>query len=231
MSAGMSTLSSSRCRTYAASRTCSSVGAPLVDHRLDLGVLARVERLEREVFELPLHLVDPEPVRERRVHLERLARLLHLLLLAEVLDRPEVVEPVGELDEDDPEVLGHRQDHLPVVLRLGLLPALEADARQLRDAVDELRDLVAELGLDVVERGVGVLDDVVEQRRGDRLVVELELCADACDRVGWWMNSSPERRCWPSWAPAAKRNARVIRSRSRSGLYSATSAMSSLMRS
>ena len=160
-----------------------AVGAALVDHRLDLGVLARVERLEREVLELPLHRVDPEPVRERRVDLERLARLLHLLLLAEVLDRAEVVQPVGELDEDDPEVLGHRQDHLPVVLRLGLLAALEADARQLRDAVDELRDLVAELGLDVVERDVGVLDDVVEQRRGDRLVVQLELRTDARDRI------------------------------------------------
>ena len=85
-----------------------------------------MERLEREVLELPLHLVDPEPVRERRVHLERLAGLLHLLLLAEVLDRAQVVEPVGELDQDDADVLGHRHDHLPVVLRLGLLAALEA---------------------------------------------------------------------------------------------------------
>ena len=63
----------------------------------------------------------PEPVRERRVDLERLLRLLHLLLLAEVLDRAHVVEAVGELDEDDSHVLRHRDDHLPVVLRLGLL--------------------------------------------------------------------------------------------------------------
>ena len=96
----------------------------------------------------------------------------------------EVVEAVGELDEDDPEVLGHRHDHLPVVLRLGLLAALEADARQLRDAVDELPDLVAELGLDVLEGDVGVLDDVVEQRRSNRLVVQLELRTDPRDRIG-----------------------------------------------
>ena len=122
-----------------------AVGALVGDHRLDLRVLPRVERLEREVLELPLERVDPEPVRERRVHLERLARLLRLLLLPEVLDRPHVVEAVGELDEDDADVLRHRDDHLPVVLGLGLLTALEGDPGQLGDALDELGDLRAEL--------------------------------------------------------------------------------------
>ncbi len=156
-----------------------AVGALVGDHRLDLRVLARMERLEREVLELPLERVDPEPVRERRVHLERLARLLRLLLLRLVLDRPHVVQAVGELDEDDAHVLRHRDDHLPVVLGLGLLAALERDPRQLRDAVDELRDLVAELGADLVELGTRVLDDVVEERGGDRLLVEVEPRADA----------------------------------------------------
>ena len=158
-----------------------AVRAPVGDHRLDLRVLARVEDLEREVLELPLERVDPEPVRERRVDLERLLRLLHLLLLAEVLDRPHVVEPVGELDQDDPHVLGHRDDHLPVVLRLRLLAALELDPRQLRDALDELGDLGAELGAELVELRLGVLDDVVEERGRDRLLVEVQLGADPRD--------------------------------------------------
>ena len=158
-----------------------AVGAPLGDHRLDLGVLARVQRLEGEILELPLERVDTEPVRERRVDLERLPRLLDLLLLAEVLDRAEVVEAVGELDEDDAHVLGHRHDHLPVVLRLRLLAGLELDARQLRDAVDERGDLVAELLADGVELDAGVLDDVVEERGGDRLLVEAQAGADRRD--------------------------------------------------
>ena len=58
-----------------------AVGPALVDHRLDLGVLARVERREGEVLELPLERVDAQAVRERRVDLERLLRLLDLLLL------------------------------------------------------------------------------------------------------------------------------------------------------
>ena len=151
-----------------------AVGAALGDHRLDLGVLARVERLEGEVLELPLERVDAEPVRERRVDLERLPRLLDLLLLAEVLDRAEVVEAVGELHEDDPHVLGHRHDHLPVVLGLRLLAGLELDARQLCDAVDERGDLVAELLAHGLELDAGVLDDVVEERGGDGLLVEAQ---------------------------------------------------------
>ena len=126
--------------------------------------------------------MDAEPVRERRVDLERLLRLLHLLLLAEVLDRPQVVEAVGELDQDHADVLRHRHDHLPVVLRLRLLAALEAGARQLGDALDEQRDLRAELRPELVGLGVGVLDDVVEKRGRDRLLVEVELGADLRDR-------------------------------------------------
>ena len=155
-----------------------AVGAALADHRLDLVVLARVQRREREVLELPLELVDPEPVRERRVDLERLLGLLHLLLLAQVLDRAHVVEPVGELDQDHAHVLRHRHDHLAVVLGLGLLAALELDPRQLRHALDELRDLVAELVAHFLDVGAGVLDHVVQQRGGDRLLVEVELGAD-----------------------------------------------------
>jgi hypothetical protein len=155
-----------------------AVGATLADHRLDLLVLARVQRREGEVLELPLELVDPEPVGQRRVDLERLLRLLDLLLLAEVLDRAHVVEAVGELDQDHTHVLRHCHDHLPVVLRLGLLAALELDPRQLGDALDELRDLVAELVANLLDVRACVLDDVVEESGRDRLLVQPQLRAD-----------------------------------------------------
>ena len=161
-----------------------AVGAPVGDHRLDLRVLARVEDLEGQVLELPLERMDPEPVREGRVDLERLLRLADLRLLPPVLARAHVVEPVRELDEDDPHVVGHRDDHLAVVLRLRLLAALELRPRQLRDALHELGDLGAELRAQLVELSLGVLEDVVKERRGDRLLVEVELGADPGDPVG-----------------------------------------------
>ena len=91
------------------------------------------------------------------------------------------MEAVGELDQDDAHVLRHRDDHLPVVLRLGLLAALERCARELCDALDEMCDVGAEFGAYLVEIGVGVLDDVVQESRCDGLLVEMELRADLRD--------------------------------------------------
>ena len=152
--------------------------ALLRDQLPDLVVLARVERGEREVLELPLDRVDAEPVRERGEDLERLPRLLLLLVLRHRADRAHVVQAVGELDQDDPDVAGHRDHHLAVVLRLAVVAALEGDARELRQAVDELGDLVAELLLHLVERRARVLHRVVQERGAQRGRVEPHARAD-----------------------------------------------------
>ncbi len=159
--------------------------ALLGDQALDLLVLARVQRREREVLELPLDRVDTQAVRQRRVDLERLARLLHLLLLRHRVDRAHVVQAVGELDQDDPHVGGHRDHHLAVVVRLRLVARLEGDAGQLRDAVDDRRDLLAEALAHLLDRRRGVLDRVVQQRRAQRLGVQAHARADPrhADRV------------------------------------------------
>ena len=161
------------------------VGLALVsllgDELLDLLVLARMEALEGEVLELPLDRVDPEPVRERRVDLERLAGLLELLLLRHRRERAHVVEAVGELDQDDPDVRGHRDHHLAVVLGLVLVAALEGDPGELRDAVDESGDRVAEELAHLVEARRRVLDRVMKERRAERLRVQAKAGADLCD--------------------------------------------------
>ena len=101
-----------------------------------------------------------------------------------VLDGAHVVEAVGELDEDDADVLRHRHDHLPVVLGFRLLAALEGDARQLRDPFDELRDVRPEVGAKLLHVRLGVLDDVVQKRRRYGLLVEVELGTDPRDPEG-----------------------------------------------
>ncbi len=96
------------------------------------------------------------------------------------------MEAVGQLDQDHPDVGGHRHHHLAVVLGLALIAALEGDPGQLGDAVDQLGDLVAELSPDFLQAGGGVLDRVVKQRRAQRLGVEPHSGADLGDahRVG-----------------------------------------------
>ena len=101
--------------------------APGVEQLGQLAEPLGLERLEGEVLELPLHLPDPEPLGQRRVDLHRLAGDALLLLGRQAVQRAHVVEPVGQLDEDDPDVLGHRQEHLPDVLGLLLLVAVGAE--------------------------------------------------------------------------------------------------------
>ena len=97
------------------------------------------------------------------------------------LDRAHVVQPVGELDQHDADVRGHRDDHLAVVLRLAVVAALEGDPGELGDAVDQVGDLDAELVAHLGQRRARVLDGVVQQRGAQRRGVEPHARADLRD--------------------------------------------------
>ena len=86
------------------------------------------------------------------------------------------MEPIGQLDDHNPDVLGHGHEHLPDVLCLLLLHGPSgAELAELGDAVDEASHFAAETLLDVREGHVGVLGDVVEQGSREGLCVHLQL--------------------------------------------------------
>ena len=159
-------------------------GDPLADRALQLLRLARMEVVEGEVFELALQAPHAEAVGDRRVDLHRLLGDGNALLLGQELQRAHVVEPVGQLDQDDAEVADHGQEHL--AKRLGLLLFLRdvGVTGDLGDAVDELGDVVAEHLLQRLLRGERVLEDVVEQPDGDGGLVEAHLREDVRDLEG-----------------------------------------------
>ncbi len=97
------------------------------------------------------------------VDVQGLAGLLALFLLREVIEGAHVVEAVGQLDEDDPGVLGHGHEELAEGLGLGRLAALEVDALQLGHPIDDGGYLFAEEFADVLQAGGGVLHHVVQE--------------------------------------------------------------------
>ena len=100
--------------------------------------------------------------------------LLLLLGGGLVLHGAHVVEPVGNFDEDDPDVLAHGDEHFPEVLHLLVLFGGVLDPGQLADALHQVRHGGrGELG-HVLIGGGGVLNDIVEQRRLDRLGVQMQ---------------------------------------------------------
>ena len=151
-------------------------------HRLRQRRMApRLEVLERQLLQLAVELVQAQPVRDRRVDVERLAGDAGALVGGHRIHRAHVVQPVGELDEDHAHVARHRQQHLPERLGLRFLTRHELQLVELGQAVDELGRRRAE-ALDQLGLGdAAVLDRVVHQRGHDRLRIELPLGAQAGD--------------------------------------------------
>ena len=169
----------------------AQVGADVLDDFLEEDVAPRrpaghqpgdlveplgVQRLEGEILQLPLDRVHAEPVRQRSVDLQDLPGLALLLLPLQVAQRPHIVQPVGELDDQHADVAGHRDHHLADGLGLGRLTVL--DLVQLGDAIHQRRDVLAELPAQLGQRVRGVLDRVVQQRRADGLGVHAQLGED-----------------------------------------------------
>ena len=99
----------------------------------------------------------------------------------EVVQRAHVVQPVGELHQDDPDVVDHRQQHLAEALGLALLARGELQRRQLGDAFDDVRHLLAEQLPHLLDGVRRVLDDVVEQPGRNRDDIEPHVGQDVGD--------------------------------------------------
>ena len=83
------------------------------------------------------------------------------------------MQPVGELDQQHPNILGHGEEQLAQVLRLGCFLGDQVKLLDLGQAVDQGGDLAAELLLDFSLRLFGILDDVMKESGGDGRAVEL----------------------------------------------------------
>jgi len=96
-------------------------------------------------------------------------------------ERPHIVQAIGELDQENTDVLGDREQQLAQILGLLGLARNQFQPLQLGEALDQRADLVAEDGVDLGARRLGVFDGVVQQRRHDGGIVELEPGEDRCD--------------------------------------------------
>ena len=112
------------------------------------------------------------------VDLHCLERLLALLVGGLILHRAHIVRAVGDLDEDDADVLGHRHEHLAQIFHLLLFLARVVDTRELGDALDQIGDGGGEALGDVVVGRVGVLDAVVQEGGDDGFAVKMHGVGD-----------------------------------------------------
>ena len=131
-----------------------------------------MERSEGEILQLHLHLLHAEPVRKRGVDLEGLASGALLFECRHACDGLQIVETIGELDDQHPNVLSDRHDHLAHRGGLLLFLGVVMDPIELGDPIDDASELCRELPLKFLETDHRVLDGVVKQSGGDGDVVE-----------------------------------------------------------
>ena len=145
------------------------------DGALELTVFLRPDVHKAQVFQLALDGTHAEPMGQGRVDLQGLLGLADALFLAAIFQGAHIVEPVRQLDDHHPHVLGDGQEHLAQVLRLGFLPGHQLPVTglgQLGDPVHHLGDVLAEqvgqlLGVHVL----AVLDHIVEQPGDHRMAI------------------------------------------------------------
>ena len=139
---------------------------------VEFGEALRVQRGERQIFQLLLQLLHAQPMGQRCIDLERFVCDALLLFAGHRGDGAHVVQPVGQLDDEHTQVASHRHQHLAHRGCLLRLLRVELQALELGDTVDDLGDLRAETLLDVGEGDLGIFDCVVQQRCSQRDLVE-----------------------------------------------------------
>ena len=131
----------------------------------------RIEVPEGQVFQFAADFAHAEAVRNGRIDLDGFARDALPPLGAQVAERAHVVETVGQLDDDDANVVDHGQQHFAKALGLPLFGGEEIELAQLGDAIDAARYFFAEVLADLIDRHAGVFHQVVQQAGldGDRI--------------------------------------------------------------
>ena len=150
---------------------------PLGDDLVSVGI----EFAEGQILKLLAHLLHAHAAGERRIDVERLLRRHAAGLGRPIFQRAHVVQPVGELDQQHADVVGDGEQKLTQVFRLLRFLGDEIELFQLGQSLDQNADVVTEQALDLGTGGVGILDGVVEERRGNGGVVELEIGEDRGD--------------------------------------------------
>ena len=78
----------------------------------------RLQVFQGQVVHLNLNLADTQTIRQRRINLQGLSGLFLSFLRTLVFQSTQIMQAIRQLDDDDPDILGHGYKHLSEILRL-----------------------------------------------------------------------------------------------------------------
>ena len=157
-----------------------ALNAPRLYCRRYLLVAHGIGIAEGQVFKLTAHFAHAQPVRQRRVDIQCLARDCFLPIRFQMLQGAHVVQPVGQLDQHHAHIAHHGQQHLAHVLGLPVFSIGELDLVDLGHALDDVRHLVAEALADLFAGCRSILHGIVQQGGGDCRRIQFHLRQHLC---------------------------------------------------
>ena len=139
-------------------------GKLLFDFLIFLGML----KLEAQIFQLILNLVQSQPVSQRRIDIKRLTSNLVLLIGRLRRQCAHVVQTVADLDENDSNIVAHCEQKLLEVLCLCRCLVAENTTRDFGQSVDDAGYFRSEDILYILHRIVSILHDIVKEGGANR---------------------------------------------------------------
>jgi len=151
-----------------------ALGGRLGDPFLDIGVIGRLEVLQRDVLQFRLDAVQSQLMRDLRIEVQALPRLLLPLLLGKYVEDAHHLEPVGQLDQNDPGIGRIRDDQLAEIVDL-VVGHLRVNVRYVAQPLQNADALLAEAIADLVDVHQLQPHDIVQQRRDRRVASQPDL--------------------------------------------------------
>ena len=140
-----------------------------------------LENAEGKILEFVADDAHAEAVGDGRVNFQSFARNALLLLGLQIFDGAHVVQPVGQLDQHDANVVDHGQNHLADVFGLARFRGHHVEAADFGDAFDQPGGFFAKAFLNARNGKFRVFDDVVKKSGGKRGGVHAHVGEDVRD--------------------------------------------------
>ena len=94
------------------------------------------------------------------------------------------MQAVCQLDDDDADIFGHREEHFAEILKLLVLLVLVVELGELRHAIDQEGDFFAKEHFEIFQRIAGILDDIMQERCHDAFLIHFQLRKNVGHRDG-----------------------------------------------
>jgi hypothetical protein len=107
-----------------------------------------------------------------------------LTLVREEIERAHIVQSVRQLDDNHAHVLCHCHENFTEIFRIRILLGLEHDFFQLGYACNKFKHLFAKFPFDILLACRRILNDVVQERGGNRRPVQAQIHQNIGYRAG-----------------------------------------------